>query len=253
MAANPEMNIQHDPPHYQNVHTVKDMHAGAVQNRRAIRIAGVCVGLMFILQGSLNIILRLYYTSQVNSDPVYSSCDTQPTYGSQLQSSYDKLVNQRDQIQRQRDELQQQLTNLTKEINKPGWRYFKSSIYYVSTRKMTWSESRKYCQEKEADLVIINSLDEQDLIEMLRRGQTAWIGLSDLATQNRWKWVDGTTLTTSFWWTQEPNNYQGSEDCVTTGYKPTDDRPVKGVLNTWNDESCIVTYVCICERRISTK
>ena len=42
-----------------------------------------------------------------------------------------------------------------------GWRRFGCSCYYKSTEKKTWSQSRRLCQERGADLVIINSKEEQ--------------------------------------------------------------------------------------------
>lgn len=43
---------------------------------------------------------------------------------------------------------------------KRRWQTFGSSIYYFSMRK-SWTESRQDCREKEADLVIIDSQEEQ--------------------------------------------------------------------------------------------
>uniref|UniRef100_A0A3B4C4T3 C-type lectin domain-containing protein n=1 Tax=Pygocentrus nattereri TaxID=42514 RepID=A0A3B4C4T3_PYGNA len=178
----------------------------------------------------------------------------------QLQTSYTNLAKERDQLQasntnlaKERDQLQASNTNLAKErdtlqrklseldgnINKAGWMYFRSSIYYMSTEKKSWTESRQDCKNKGADLVIINSREEQ-FVEMIRKGQEAWIGLSDINQENGWKWVDGSTLNTRFWCSREPNNYEGNEDCVITD-----------ILNTWNDIKCSVRISWICEKKVS--
>uniref|UniRef100_A0A3B1JQH5 C-type lectin domain-containing protein n=1 Tax=Astyanax mexicanus TaxID=7994 RepID=A0A3B1JQH5_ASTMX len=138
----------------------------------------------------------------------------------------------------------------TDHINVPGWIYFSSSTYLVSTERLSWLGAKQYCRDRRSDLVIINGREEQDFVEMIRRGEEAWIGLSDRDKEGDWKWVDGSALTTKFWSSMEPNNYEGGESCVTTGYAPTDGRPVVDVINTWNDQACSKTFHIICERKI---
>ncbi|KAI5628230.1 CD209 antigen-like protein D [Silurus asotus] len=71
-----------------------------------------------------------------------------------------------------------------------GWRFYSSSLYYISAEKKDWNQSRDDCREKGADLVIINSREEQEFIRRMH-GSAAWVGLSDRDTEGEWKWVDG--------------------------------------------------------------
>ncbi|KAJ0060379.1 hypothetical protein NL108_010165, partial [Boleophthalmus pectinirostris] len=42
-----------------------------------------------------------------------------------------------------------------------GWTLFQSKCYYFSSRTLSWSSSRAWCQTHRAELVIINSEEEQ--------------------------------------------------------------------------------------------
>uniref|UniRef100_A0A673Y951 CD209 antigen-like protein E n=1 Tax=Salmo trutta TaxID=8032 RepID=A0A673Y951_SALTR len=120
-----------------------------------------------------------------------------------------------------------------------GWRYFDSSLYFLSTEKKTWEESRQDCLERGADLVIINSKEEQTFLFNLHL--RAWIGLTDSVTEGTWKWVDDTSLTTKYWRGGQPDD-NGQEDCAEIYYGQDD--PVQ----TWNDDNCLKYHDWICEK-----
>ncbi|XP_061598132.1 C-type lectin domain family 4 member A-like isoform X2 [Cololabis saira] len=82
-----------------------------------------------------------------------------------------------------------------------GWRRFGSSFYKKFTESKTWSESRRECEKRGADLVIISSKEEQDFVGQLDTNENSWIGLKAEWSQSKqifeWKWVDGSPLTTT--------------------------------------------------------
>ncbi|KAF7686718.1 CD209 antigen-like protein E [Silurus meridionalis] len=218
----------------------------------AFWLTALCLGLMCILQATLNIVLRLHFTFQVDMQLCNNHTlpiDTEQSYNDllkkklQLESSYISLGEMRDQLQRERDELQKRLSNITEMINKSGWIYFNFSIYYISTEKKNWYDSREDCRNLGADLVIINSTEEQVFLHKYFRTIEAWIGLTDNEKEGVWRWVDGSQLTTGYWWITEPNNNGGNENCVTTGYRHIN-------ITTWNDESCNSRMSWICEIRV---
>ncbi|XP_036372567.1 C-type lectin domain family 4 member M-like, partial [Megalops cyprinoides] len=151
-----------------------------------------------------------------------------------LETNNTILKAERDQTESERDRLQRRVELTCSQ----GWRGFKSSLYYISTDTKSWSDSRQDCRERRADLVIITSREEQEFINRLKKH--AWIGLTDSNTEGTWKWVDGTTLTTEYWMSGEPNN-SGDEDCV-VNYPEYD--PQKH----WNDVKCSYENNWICER-----
>ncbi|XP_036439660.1 CD209 antigen-like protein A [Colossoma macropomum] len=157
-----------------------------------------------------------------------------------LQSSSNTMRNQMDLLQKEKNRLQQKLNDLHT-CNVTGWLYFKSSFYYISTEKKSWDDSRQYCRERGADLVIINSSEEQDFLANILvsiKSFIAWIGLTDRDTKGRWKWVDGSALTTGYWGDGEPND-TGEEDCVE--FYPFNKK--------WNDRKCSAIEQWICEKR----
>ncbi|KAM9398928.1 CD209 antigen-like protein C isoform 1-T1 [Salvelinus alpinus] len=202
---------------------------------RLYRLAAVCLGVLCVLQVTLNISLRLAFYNRGNETEERD----------QLQTSCNTLTEERDQLQKERDYLMTKFSNL-KQTCPEGWQQFESSWYFLSTVKKTWKESRQDCLERGADLVIVNSDMEQEFLFGFNK--RAWIGLTDSVTEGTWKWVDGTPLTTpSYWHTQQPDNggdnpANGEEDCVELNTVTW--RPVKA----WNDLSCLNNRYWICEK-----
>nr|XP_055063222.1 CD209 antigen-like protein B [Misgurnus anguillicaudatus] len=150
----------------------------------------------------------------------------------QLLTKYTNIKEERDQ---QRDQLTQYINVLMKILKAERWMEYQSSLYFISSEKKSWYESRGYCRKRGADLIIINNKEEQGLIKKISGTTRFWIGLSDSYKEGTWKWVDGSTLTTKFWGSGEPNSYSSDEDCVETG------------SSDWNDQSCNSNRNWICE------
>ncbi|XP_029622368.1 CD209 antigen-like protein A isoform X1 [Salmo trutta] len=231
-------------------------------------VAAVCLGLLCVLLLAGVIGLSVYYG--VFGHHVSTERDQQASYSllikerDQLRTSYNNLTKERDQLQtcnnnltKERDQLQTLYNTLTKERAQlqadrdplsnwkqtcpEGWQKFESSWYFLSTETKTWEESREDCLKRGADLVIINSDKEQEFLFNLKK--RVWIGLTDSVTEATWIWVDGTTLTTGYWYNPQPDNAgpTGEEDCVEI---QQDQRPLKA----WNDLSCDSKLNWICEK-----
>uniref|UniRef100_A0A673Y985 CD209 antigen-like protein E n=1 Tax=Salmo trutta TaxID=8032 RepID=A0A673Y985_SALTR len=235
--------------------------------KRPSGVAAVCLGLLCVLLLSGVIGLSVQYSnvsknSSAEREQLQTSNNTLTKERDQLQTSYNNLTEERDQLQtrnnnltKERDQLQSSYNNLTKEKDKLqterdflsrmvtncSWQKFESSWYFLSTETKTWEESREDCLKRGADLVIINSDKEQEFLFNLKK--RVWIGLTDSVTEATWIWVDGTTLTTGYWYNPQPDNAgpTGEEDCVEI---QQDQRPLKA----WNDLSCDSKLNWICEK-----
>nr|KAF6373269.1 C-type lectin domain family 4 member E [Pipistrellus kuhlii] len=124
-----------------------------------------------------------------------------------------------------------------------SWIHFQSSCYFFSTNTLTWAESVENCSSLGAQLVVINSEEEQKfLFHAKPTNREFYIGLTDRVVDGQWKWIDGTPLkeSLSFWDEGEPNNLVTVEDCATI-------RDSKNPRQNWNDVACFLYMFRICE------
>ncbi|XP_056597900.1 CD209 antigen-like protein C [Triplophysa dalaica] len=136
-----------------------------------------------------------------------------------------------------------------------NWSSFQGKIYFFSSDKHTWSNSRGVCLSKGADLVTITSKAEQVFLHS-KIEETRWIGLNDLETEGRWVWVNNQTLEETgvqFWHRREsgknePDNWKekdpSGENCASM-------QNAHGISDVWFDQSCQTETKFICEKRSS--
>ncbi|CAB1348348.1 unnamed protein product [Coregonus sp. 'balchen'] len=186
-----------------NQHTRDSSGSAQHSRRRVYRLVAVGFGLLCVLQVTLNVSLRLV---------------------ANLTEGRDQLVCEKD----------------VRKICPQDW-LIKSgcSCYFISPDTKNWTESRQDCLDRGADLLIINSREEQALIKAF--GHRAWIGLTDREAEGTWRWVDKTPLAASYWIeTGEPNG-GANENCVEIVVDYND--PVL----VWNDLPCNYETRWICE------
>ncbi|XP_016349777.1 CD209 antigen-like protein E [Sinocyclocheilus anshuiensis] len=111
----------------------------------------------------------------------------------------------------------------------------------MSSELKSWSDSRQYCRDHGADLIIINTEEKQRHISSFIK-ESMWIGLSDTENEGNMKWVDNSPMKQGFWPRGQPNNFQGgNEDCIEL-------MPSDLILNNWNDLPCSKKRKGICEK-----
>ncbi|XP_041697858.1 C-type lectin domain family 10 member A-like [Coregonus clupeaformis] len=191
-----------------------------------------------------------FNTMTKETDQLQTSYNTMKKERDQLQTSFNTMTKEADQLQtsyntmkKERDQLQTSFSDL-KQAGPKGWTLFQSSWYYISSEVKSWDESRQDCLERGADLVIINSKEEQTFLTM--PDKRVWIGLTDKDREGTWKWVDGTPLTTAYWSGQQPDNgngdpIYGEEDCAEIV-----------IMWIWNDISCANHFNWVCEKVINS-
>uniref|UniRef100_A0A3B3BZG4 C-type lectin domain-containing protein n=1 Tax=Oryzias melastigma TaxID=30732 RepID=A0A3B3BZG4_ORYME len=119
---------------------------------------------------------------------------------------------------------------------KQNWIYFSGSFYYISTTEKSWQSSRDDCLGRGADLIIIDSREENQewsTVHARRVDLRLWIGLSDRQSEGHWIWQDGTSLDESYW--------GRDEDCAEIKYIND--------VNSWNDLVCTNENFWICEKK----
>ncbi|XP_073672060.1 uncharacterized protein [Paramisgurnus dabryanus] len=203
---------------------------------RSYRSVSVCLVLLCVLLLTAVIVLCVLINTNNQQFNIKNKNITEER--EQLLTKYTNITEERDQlltkytnITEERDQL------LTKYTITDGWIQYRFSLYFISSKKKSWTESRRYCTQKGADLLIINNKEEQDFVQKISSTNHIWIGLSDSDKEGRWKWVDGSTLTSGFWSPKEPNGGRG-ENCA------------ESYSSKWNDLPCNHARKWICKKNL---
>ncbi|XP_074484216.1 C-type lectin domain family 4 member M-like isoform X2 [Sebastes fasciatus] len=126
-----------------------------------------------------------------------------------------------------------------------GWLMFGSSCYNISSERnrLSWDDSRRVCRQRGADLVIINSRQEQAFLTGFT--MQAWVGMTDREEEGTWVWVDGTPVNKDglIWAPGQPDDAFDGEDCG-------DLRTMIDFIGL-NDVSCSVRIRWICEKNLT--
>ncbi|KAJ8387776.1 hypothetical protein AAFF_G00150770 [Aldrovandia affinis] len=193
------------------------------QSAHPRRLAAVCPWLLCALFLTATIVVGVLYLLQ-------GECDSLKEGNKGQREAYNNLT---EQLQRDLDTLVVKFPLLDyycplrsqKRVCRPcpeGWEQRNSTCYYFSTEEKSWNDSRSDCLKQGADLVIIESKEEQEFISKHIIEGRYWIGLSDSETEGTWLWVDGTLLQNdkALWRMGQPTDSYGSEDCALTGPAP---------------------------------
>merc|ERR1719167_1866224 len=97
------------------------------------------------------------------------------------------------------------------------WEAHDDRCYFWSTNTKTWNEAEAFCQQENGHLASITSeaINQYVMEGMNIRGLGwTWVGGNDIDEEGTWKWTDGSSFQFTFWYSGQPDNHGGNEDCM---------------------------------------
>jgi hypothetical protein len=112
-----------------------------------------------------------------------------------------------------------------------------------------WTDANNACLNAGAHLAVLDTATKHSAAKALAGTNNAWIGLTDIATENQFRWVDNTPFSFTAWDPNEPSNGAGvyEEDCVViAGARggDWDDRPCSPQIANAPAGCCTYAYLC---------
>jgi len=136
----------------------------------------------------------------------------------------------------------------------PGWIHYRSKCYKInSDEKISWNGARNVCRSeivdgKHGELASIHSLYENAFLfsQMKNVFTKLYIGLNDIKTERKFQWSDQSKVDFTNWYSRQPDNYWGREDCVEMW-------PFSVHKGKWNDVQCSSELGYICQKDATSK
>uniref|UniRef100_A0AAY4ET88 C-type lectin domain-containing protein n=1 Tax=Denticeps clupeoides TaxID=299321 RepID=A0AAY4ET88_9TELE len=124
-----------------------------------------------------------------------------------------------------------------------GWISFNGNCYWTMTKN--WNDAEAYCVNQNANLVSIHTAEQVTVfwfVNTAHMSRSSWVGLNDIQNENHFVWSDGSPTDFLPWEPNQPDNWQGDEDCV----------HMRGVEHynpgTLNDLPCTSSFPFICQK-----
>lgn len=100
---------------------------------------------------------------------------------------------------------------------------------------MDWFEAKDYCEDYGMNLVTFESFEEAQYFNSIA-GKEVWVGTNDFEEEGVFRQITDGSIPSLPWNEGEPNNYEGNEDCVQSGFD-----------GGFNDHDCSLENLFACE------
>ncbi|XP_056128115.1 C-type lectin domain family 12 member B-like [Rhinichthys klamathensis goyatoka] len=140
-------------------HSQDEGKDGKCRGSRCLVLMSVCLGLMCVL---LLVFITLYITITAERDLLKSYKNTVEEFNqtiNSLQDNYTDLMTEKDQLKNNFNSLSQKKLELETELRKLY--ELGNDRFFISSELKSWSESRQFCRDRGADLIIIKTEEKQ--------------------------------------------------------------------------------------------
>eukprot|EP00058_Branchiostoma_floridae_P026532 XP_002612023.1 hypothetical protein BRAFLDRAFT_86994 [Branchiostoma floridae] len=165
-------------------------------------------------------------------------------YIRQLSTTVDALKSDLNKERNRTNALEQSLREIAPCPD--GYTKWRRLCYKAFNTEKTFSGAAEACHDDGGTLAIPRDADTNafliSLYNSLSDNRAFLFGLHDWREEGRFEWVDGSALGTyNSWGPDQPDNYDGIEDCVHFDARPGPQE------DTWNDTPCYKAYLFICQ------
>ncbi|XP_063321668.1 CD209 antigen-like protein A [Pelmatolapia mariae] len=178
---------------HREVHTQYHLPAA---HRDRFRVPALILGLLcLLLVAGLTVFYKFYVELTSENE--------------KLTSKNEKLTSENEKLTLDLERINCQFGNDNQtQANTTGWKRFECSCYYISTERKNWTESRKDCKRRGADLLVMKTKSKHEFFRKLNKHREFWIGLETKTKgwSKTWEWVDGSPLVYTGWNTVAKSN-----------------------------------------------
>uniref|UniRef100_A0A9J7ZY89 C-type lectin domain-containing protein n=2 Tax=Cyprinus carpio TaxID=7962 RepID=A0A9J7ZY89_CYPCA len=137
------------------------------------------------------------------------------------------------------------LNGTSNETCERGWSAYNGRCFRYFNLLYSWVEAEKQCLGYDGNLASVHRNEEytfiQDLIKSHTQASTeAWLGGYDAVSEGTWLWSDGSNMNIQIWAPDQPDNYNGNENCLVMNYQPS---------SNWNDNPCYDKWPFVCVKK----